>query len=229
MPYLNEIKSGTELGFKDHGKYIWTACEDCGKERWVGYRNGKIRQILCMSCSKTGIRNNRWNPIERKCLYCGKIFYIKACQIKIGGGKYCSRDCRNKANTGDKNCNWQGGRYTDKDGYILIKLSPDDFYLPMADHLRYVREHRLIVARALGRCLQPWEIIHHKGIKYSQGSIENKQDNRYPENLELTCSLGEHSANHSKGYADGYAKGLQDGRLKQIQELKARINELERI
>ena len=225
MPYLGEIKSGTELGFKDHGKYIWAACEDCGRERWIGYRNGKIRRTLCMSCSKTGIRNNRWNPIKRKCLHCGKIFYVKVCQIKIGGGKYCSRDCAIKGNTGSHNVNWQGGRIVDKDGYILVKLPPDDFFLPMADHLRYVREHRLVIAKRLGRCLQPWEIVHHKGIRYTD--IRNKSDN-LEDNLEMTTS-GAHSRDHSRGYRDGYIKGLQDGRLKQMRELKARIRELELI
>ncbi|GAH73274.1 unnamed protein product, partial [marine sediment metagenome] len=47
------------------------------------------------------------------------------------------------------------------------------------------REHRLVVAKALGRNLHPWEIVHHKHAKYPAGSIEDKQDNRYPENLQL--------------------------------------------
>ncbi len=100
----------------------------------------------------------------------------------------------------------------------MIKCYPDSFYHPMANASNYIREHRLVMAQSLGRNLQPFELVHHKnGVK---------DDNRL-ENLELTGSTGEHSREHSKGYLDGYRKGLQDGRLKQIQELKARIVELE--
>ena len=105
-------------------------------------------------------------------------------------------------------------------GYIQIKLQPEDFFFPMADRQNYVLEHRLVVAKSLGRNLHPWEIVHHKGIRYS--GIENKSDN-LEDNLELSNNQGEHILNHSKGYKDGYQKGLADGRTKQIDELRQEI------
>lgn len=85
---------------------------------------------------------------------------------------------------GSRNGMWRGGR-SKIHGYIQVWLPPGDFFYSMTTKNGYVREHRLVVAKALGRCLQPWEIVHHKHAKYPAGSVEDKQDNRYPENLQL--------------------------------------------
>lgn len=67
----------------------------------------------------------------------------------------------------------------------------------------YVLEHRLVMAKHISRCLQPWEIVHHKGTKYPMGSVKDKQDNRI-ENLQL----------------------VTDDRHKQITILEAKIKRL---
>ena len=68
---------------------------------------------------------------------------------------------------------------------MLVKLYPDNPFYSMANHLGYVLEHRLVVAKALGRCLQTYEVVHHKnGIR---------DDNRYPQNLELIGNRSRHN------------------------------------
>ncbi len=67
--------------------------------------------------------------------------------------------------------------FIDQDGYRQVHLKKHDFFLPMANKKNYIREHRLVVARRLGRCLQSWEIVHH---------INGIRDDNRDENLELT-------------------------------------------
>jgi hypothetical protein len=110
---------------------------------------------------------------------------------------------------------WKGGKHTNKQGYVLIKLFQIDFYFPMANSHGYVLEHRLVMAQHLGRCLQPFESVHHRnGVR---------DDNRIA-NLELG-TRNSHIRDHNKGYRDGYQKGLMDGRNKQVQELKDLMEE----
>lgn len=94
--------------------------------------------------------------------------------------------CSNKAHRrrGVASNRWKGGRIIAAGDYIAIKLQPEDFFYPMVGNRGYVPEHRLVMAKHLGRNLHRWEIVHHKHTKYPAGSIEDKQDNRI-ENLQL--------------------------------------------
>ena len=139
-------------------KYIWSAYSDCGKERWVRLVKGENRNKRCYACAQR---------LKLKNL---EIRLKVVASLKHLGG--------------NKNYNWKGGRGI-KNGYITVYIYPGEFFYPMADSRGYILEHRLVVAKALGRNLHSWEIVHHKGVKYPKGSSENKQDNRYPENLQL--------------------------------------------
>ena len=58
---LGTIKKAKEIGYKNRDKYIWQACIDCGKERWVGIRRGKPVHFRCHSCAmKVCKEKNQW-------------------------------------------------------------------------------------------------------------------------------------------------------------------------
>ncbi|MBA7473851.1 hypothetical protein ES707_09196 [subsurface metagenome] len=170
MPKIGEIRRGREIEKDYYGRYIWATCFDCGKERWVNLKDGLPQSPRCYSCKS----KNRKLSEETK---------AKISQANMG--KFKPR--------GDKAYNWKGGQFIDSKGYVVVLLQPDDFFYPMVKKGGYVMEHRLVVAKALNRCLLPWEIIHHKGARYPSDSKENKSDNRYPENLELLGCRGKHN------------------------------------
>ena len=115
-------------------------------------------------------------------------------------------------NQGENSINYKGGMINEG-GYRLVRLPPDSFYLPMSRSTRYLFEHRLVMAKHLGRNLHLWEIVHHKnGLR---------DDNRL-ENLELHTRSG-HIQAHGKGYIDGYRQGIADGQNSQLKELKTEI------
>ncbi len=144
MPEIGEIRRAREIGRQGGNSFIWHACPGCGKERWVGLRNGQPESECCNLCQTKRVAFNRRGTRNLSC--------------------------------------WRGGRYKDKNqGYIHQWLPLDDFFRPMANKAGYVMEHRLVIAKHLGRNLHLWEIVHHKNGK--------RDDNRL-ENLQLVSDLG---------------------------------------
>ncbi len=139
--------------------------------------------------------------IWQACLGCGRERWVK---LEKGQPRNIRCQCCNgKLNRGGSNYQYRRGERWFEHGYAMVRLYPEDSYGGMATKTYSVYEHRLLMAKHLGRCLQKGEIIHHKnGIR---------DDNRIA-NLELIATLGEHIKNHSKGYKDGYAKGYEDGK-----------------
>lgn len=127
MTEIGEIKRANEINYKGkRNLFIWSACSNCGKERWVHSVGGK--------------------PTNLRCLQCGR-----------------------------KNLNLKSGRFVNSQGYVRIYIDPNDFFASMRTKDGYILEHRLVMAKHLGRCLHSWEIIHHlNGIK-DDNRIENLQ------------------------------------------------------
>ncbi|MHB8815792.1 MAG: HNH endonuclease [Steroidobacteraceae bacterium] len=86
---------------------------------------------------------------------------------------------------------WKGGRVLTDDGYVLVLMRPDDPFYEMAQvkttEARYCLEHRLVMARHLGRPLTEDETVHHIDDR-------DKQNNDIS-NLQLRFG------NHGKGAA----------------------------
>ena len=162
MPQIGEIRRAKDTHPDRHysyaaglNKYIWAACLDCSKERWVPLKKGK--------------------PFNLRCQQCG---------------------CGSTKASGAGNNWWKGGIQTTQGGYILLWTSPNDFFFSMANKRGYILEHRLVMAKHLKRNLHRWELVHHKGIAYPIGSIENKQDNRI-DNLMIIVTGNKGNGRHT--------------------------------
>jgi len=122
------------------------------------------------------ISNAHHKYIWEACPICGKERWV----YTGNSGSKCYY-CGHKDANGNGVGNWHGGYVKRKDGYIEVKIQPKNFFYPMANKKGYIFEHRLVMAKYLGRCLSDWEIVHHRN--------RIKDDNRI-ENLELVTDAG---------------------------------------
>jgi len=118
--------------------------------------------------------------------------------------------------TGANSPLWLGGRHL-RHGYAWVLVSTlapaeQELFGAMADSRGYISEHRLVLARHLGRLLRSDEIVHHlNGVK---------DDNRL-ENLKLLTQNTHHT-----GHGDNYYQQLQEA-LTEIKRLKEQLRTIQ--
>jgi len=129
------------------------------------------------------------------CPTCGKVREVVR-KRKTTLCRSCSSKLINKNRPkdswlkGEENPNWKGGRTKDGAGYIQVIVQLNSpFYKMVCKNGHRVREHRLVMAKFLGRCLTTDEHVHHIN--------GDKQDNRI-ENLQLMFNHSHYPTLHLK-------------------------------
>ena len=157
------------------------ACAVCGKEMWR--QDSRLQSVKTPTCSRQcngKLRGKAWKEHAHK----GRAAWTDA-----------SRASYTEKMSGPNNPAWKGGltrikrkgKYADQS--IKYVRCPEAFKL-MARKDGYVMEHRLAVARELGRPLLRSECVHHVN--------HDATDNRL-ENLMLFASNREHKMYEHRG------------------------------
>jgi hypothetical protein len=100
---------------------------------------------------------------------------LGVCQATIGRrlNRMGVRTRHSSRRRGADNHNWKGGRTLTEEGYVLVPCPPE--FQEMANYFGYVREHRLEMAKHLGRPLRADETVHHINDDHQDNDITNLQ------------------------------------------------------
>jgi HNH endonuclease len=126
----------------------------------------RFRWLACPGCGcrPRWVRVRRGVPEERQC-----------------------RRCAGRSRRGPGSAAWKGGRYLSSYGYVRVRVDRADPLYCMTGKDGYVPEHRLVVARRLGRPLTRAEHVHH---------VDGDKLNNDGANLVLVASASEHQSLH---------------------------------
>lgn len=219
---IGDAKRASELGLQGRGLMYYVACPNCGKHFW---RRKTVVASLCGKCAvqrlprlaKDGLVAKRASELGYK--ISGKDYWLfkdtcSDCHVILWRRKgflgtlcvHCTQKSLKRSST-TAHPRWVNGRRVRKDGYIEVLVAPDDPLFVMAHHKKHVAlEHRLVVARAMGRPLKPWEVVHHRN--------RNRADNRI-ENLELVSAQHIHQS-----------IGIEHQILQRLSQLEAKVSDL---
>ena len=160
-----------------------TPCEVCGKP-YTYYPSVQVGRYCSPECRAIGR-----NPAMRRDLltepylrqrYETDGLSAKEIAVELSASKYTVLRALRRLGIERRQ---PSGRKVGPGGYVYIRFPSH----PFATSGGYVREHRLVMEKMIGRYLKSGEVVHHKN--------GNRADNR-PANLELHSSNSEHHRHH---------------------------------
>jgi hypothetical protein len=146
-------------------------CENCGGMFTAGRSTTATRgDGWRLFCSKKCYTEGSRSFEEKPCAVCGTLFYASGV-YKNEIQKTCSMKCRAEFFSGANSNNFQGGvhiRKEDNHKYILVGRRKG--YVG-----KYIAEHRLFIAKYLGRFLSRGETVIH----INNDGLDNRLSNLY--------------------------------------------------
>lgn len=135
---------------------------------WI---DGKQPNVGDIATAKQVNRKGRALHVWEACPGCGTERWIKLNTT----GVLCKSCALRLHSFGEQNRRWKGGRKVARNGIFLFVTSGHPFFeMSHKDGKnRSIAEHRLVMAQHLGRCLKPWEVVHH----INRNNLDNRLEN----------------------------------------------------
>ena len=239
--FCGYIQWDTERKYsKSQGFLISVKCPMCDKLHWTkesAIRKGRCTSPKCQGCNARKPLtidevSDVWKPlilwdkkreklkgkwaVWAKCPSCKEQRLLREVDLRIGRASSTGmcKSCGSSSRSGKNDSKWQGGRYKDSHGYIILNVNGlegrghEIAQQMMHSNKKTVREHRLIFAIHLNRPLTKKEIVHHKDGNKSNNKIEN---------LELLTTR-----KHNSGHGGPYYQEWQES-LSHIRKLEDKI------
>lgn len=141
-------------------------CSPC----YVRWRYDNGTPVECARCGRVRL------PFGKgMCKSCYQVTYKAPDASRHGSDEHRQRlsAALSKGQTRRANSpRWQGGRFTDSDGYVRV-LPPDGYQGKRIHGGRYVHEHRLVAEQALGRFLVSGEVVYHRNRDRADNDAAN--------------------------------------------------------
>lgn len=129
------------------------------KDVGLGSSYHKCVWAECVDCgAQRWVLLRNGEPQSKRCYPCGRHY----------PGRVTAR-------RGPDHWHWKGGRSIKTNGYAEVWVDVNDPMASMRSKDGYVLEHRLLMARHLGRALTPVEEVHHRNRDKLDNRIENLQ------------------------------------------------------
>lgn len=171
------------------------SCPACGTEKMVphAWRKRNKRAFCSKTCRAQTLTAER---------IASGIWQAQSLRATAAGHTPTAKAKRSKRLTGDGNPSWKGGvTYRNRKGnYVSVRYvrCPPEFQA-MARADGYVIEHRLVMARIIGRPLIRTECVHH---------LDHDPLNNAPSNLELWPDNRSHKSGEHGRIVGGAANRL---------------------
>ncbi len=173
----NYIKKSSKEIAKDMNRSHWAINSRLSK---LGLkRNNESLKNIMKSRDKTNFKRGeghyKWKggDIDVLCSYCRKKIKKPSYVVKIRTNLFCNKQCSGKYSSKyirkENHPNWKGGVRKTSCGYIIISCQEH----PNKDSQGYIREHRLVVEKFIGRYLTKKEVVHHIDFNKQNNSINN--------------------------------------------------------